>query len=294
MWASFSIPAFAKWSFKCSGVISEHCDWILVVGGIQPALPATQEWYTPPSVDYVERCRYRQRSPQPPPEDSRWGANDPEHGRLWEIWCPEKLVLGEDGASNAYPTIIWQGLTYVDDGDYPPGGDYVDPRVLMSEARGSLDLPAPIPHLGPDAADLAVHVPTWMSVEDPGPLVSTATAGGITATITARLTRTTWEPGEPAHPATGAPVPAVTCDGPGTAYRPGLDPAAPPCGYTYRWRSLPERTGGTGAWTLTATATWTVDWALSTGETGAEETTVTATVPVEIREWLNSLARSVR
>ena len=58
-----------------------------------------------------------------------------------------------------------------------------------------------------------------------------------------------------------------------------------PCGYTYIWQSLPERTGGSGNWTITVTATWTVGWVLSTGETGGQAITSQATIPVHVGEW---------
>ena len=63
-------------------------------------------------------------------------------------------------------------------------------------------------------------------------------------TATGRLVAVEWSLG----PA-GA---RVVCRGAGTPWR-GQAGASPDCGYTYQLRSLPERTGGSGRWPVTAT-----------------------------------------
>lgn len=42
----------------------------------------------------------------------------------------------------------------------------------------------------------------------------------------------------------------------------------PECGYAYRLRSTPERTGGRGTWTLSARTVWGVTWSSNTGASG--------------------------
>ncbi|MEO7125672.1 MAG: hypothetical protein ABI382_03935, partial [Nakamurella sp.] len=66
---------------------------------------------------------------------------------------------------------------------------------------------------------------------------------------------------------------------------------APPCGYTYIWRSLPERTGGTGVWPVTVTSRYTISWTVTGGaggaviESGNDSVETTTTAPLLVREW---------
>lgn len=127
-----------------------------------------------------------------------------------------------------------------------------------------------------------VGVPVWLWIEDgaaaAGPLTATATAGASRVTATARLARVEWRMGPP-----GA---VVSCDGPGTPWA-GQSGPSPDCGYVFEQRSLPERTSGTGAWEVVATAVWTVSWnGVSGGEPvdGQETVEVPATTALEIGE----------
>jgi hypothetical protein len=57
------------------------------------------------------------------------------------------------------------------------------------------------------------------------------------------------------------------------------DGASPNCGYTYERHSLPDRTAGSGRWTVTATSVWTVTWSGTSGgaPVTGEETVRTST-----------------
>jgi hypothetical protein len=62
---------------------------------------------------------------------------------------------------------------------------------------------------------------------------------------------------------------------------------SPDCGYTYRLRSLPERTAGAGRWPVTATSVWTVTWAgTSNGApvTGVETLRVSTSTSLAVGE----------
>lgn len=127
-----------------------------------------------------------------------------------------------------------------------------------------------------------VGVPVWLWIQDDaaaaGPVSATAAAGAARVTATARLARVEWSMGPP-----GA---LVGCDGPGTPWA-GQSGPSPDCGYVYEQRSLPERTSGTGAWEIVATAVWTVAWSgVSGGEPvdGQETVEVPATTTLEIGE----------
>ncbi|WP_433274006.1 hypothetical protein ACQPZA_24115 [Pseudonocardia xinjiangensis] len=104
-----------------------------------------------------------------------------------------------------------------------------------------------------------IGVPVWLWIGDgaayAGPVSATATAGAASVTATGRLAAVEWSMGPP-----GA---LIRCSGPGTPWI-GQDGPSPDCGYVYEHRSLPERTGGTGRWTITATSVWTVTWSGTT------------------------------
>ncbi len=281
---AFPLIANAAWSFACP--VYQPCHWLLTDGGASPAVPPGQEMYFPGEAD-PDPCAYRQLSPQPDPSSAAWQGHDPEHGRLWQTWCPDALYLeisNPDGTNRQADTYI--GTYYVPDGAPPGASPGIDPMALVAQAMGNLTIPPPVPHFGPDATQVAVKVPTWLWIDDAGPIVQTASAGTLTATVTATLVSSEWQMGEPmdvARPSDHAPT--VSCQGAGRPYRAGSSPAAAPCQYTYVWRSLPDRTGGTGTWTVTVTANWTVGWTVSSGEAGSEQVTVTGTAPLQVREW---------
>lgn len=155
------------------------------------------------------------------------------------------------------------------------------PEVLALRAVRQLDLPAPAVHTsGDDGA--VVGVPLWLWVdradEFAGPVAATATAGSASVTAEARFVGLEWSMGPP-----GA---VVRCDGPGTPWT-GQPGPSPDCGYTYRTRSLEERTGGTGRWPVVVTAVWSVTWTgFSAGApvTGEQEVRVPTTTSLPVGE----------
>ena len=157
----------------------------------------------------------------------------------------------------------------------------VQPEVLAQRAISALDLLAPVPHLSANGPAL-VGVPLWAwidgGVEVTGPVAATAVAGGSSVTATATLARVRWEMGPPGE--------VVVCSGPGTPWT-GQAGESPDCGYTYTQRSTPERTGGSGAWSVTATAQWFVVWSgVSAGVPveGVETVELTSVQALEVGE----------
>ena len=283
-----ALPAHAGWSYSCRGVFDVTCNWVLTNKGAQPVVPPSQQVWRPAGVVEPDPCLYRQIMSQPAPGDAAWGGHDPEHGRLWQAFCPDALAVAERDENGN--NIIRYGTPsdpyYVPDGTAPNQANTIDPMMLVARAEGNLTIPVPVPNFGPDTTRVAVKIPVWLWTDAVPPIVQTAAAGTLTATVTAELTATTWDMGEPADPATPtATVPAVQCAGPGMPYTAGANPAAPPCGYTYLWRSLPERTAGAGTWPVTVTAHWTITWTLSTGATGTDTVDTRTTVPLRVREW---------
>lgn len=238
--------------------------------GSQTASDASETQSTPPnsaSGDY-DPCYYSWLE-SPPPDDPLWSeylpaGADPAGYRLQVAHCE----------ADARGTLIIP----VPIGDAQPP----DPGVVGQEAIARLPIPLPDIHVGPDVHKVAVNVPVWLWVSDPGaPSASQVErSAGVTVSVTAHaaLSSVTWSMGEPS-------AGLVTCHGAGVAPQAGVDLWDPPCGYTYQLRPLPERTGGAGAWTVTVTATWAIDWHANTGASGTDTATTTATLPLHVGEY---------
>jgi len=151
-------------------------------------------------------------------------------------------------------------------------------RLLAQQAVRQLNLPRPRIRLNPDSAPTvatALPVPqvvnfaTWLWIDPLGWTTRSATASlaGLSVTAVGTPIRVTWSTGD-GH--------TDTC-GPGTPWRPGMDPTAtsPDCGHIY---TQP------GRYPLTATITWEVTWA-GGGVSGTEPTlTSTASVAIQVIE----------
>ncbi|MFD4588283.1 ATP/GTP-binding protein [Streptomyces sp. NPDC058434] len=150
--------------------------------------------------------------------------------------------------------------TFVADG--AAGVPAIDPAVVAQQAVDKMRLTGPDIASPRPAGKYIVGVPVWMWVHQSpttyGPNTASATAGGVTVTATAKVTKLVWKMGDGS---------TVTCNGPGTPYKASYGKQdSPTCGHTYT-RTSASRSGGTYA--LTATSTWTVDWQVSgSGEAG--------------------------
>lgn len=173
-----------------------------------------------------------------------WEGKPSKDGAVYERTCRN----GPDGA----PVIT----TFVADGEVeaPP----VDPAVVAQQAVAKMKL------VGPDVASprpagrYTVGVPVWMWVNQSattyGPNTASATAGGVTVTATATVTKIVWEMGDGA---------AVTCNGPGTPYRASEGMTqSPTCGHVYARTAATEPDG---KYQVTATSTWAIDWQVAGG-----------------------------
>ena len=159
----------------------------------------------------------------------------------------------------------------------PPGPPPVDPYALALKAASELVLPTPQVRLNP-AADQIVQLPSWLWLE-PGQWVqrsASASAGPVTATVTAVPLWVRWEMG------TGD---VVLCEGPGRVYEPRFAdvPEATDCKYTYRHSSA----GQPGdAYSMTVTVEWDLTW-IATGAPGRGSlgtVAVPTTLPVRVAE----------
>lgn len=215
--------------------------------------------------DRVDPCHIVDIDPQPTPDSPIWDEYLPPGAD------PSDYVLRIEGCG---PDGRGTSIIAQRSGPQAPP----DPAVVAAEAVARLPIPLPHIRLGPDADQIAVNVPVWLWISNPDPVSASATDRTVTVTATAALTSVTWSMGE-----TGAVD--FTCTGAGVAPRRGVDLWDPPCGYTYRLRSLTERTGGSGAWGVTAEATWAISWIANTGASGTDSVTTRSMAPARVGEW---------
>ncbi|MER6074643.1 ATP/GTP-binding protein [Streptomyces sp. NPDC001817] len=139
----------------------------------------------------------------------------------------------------------------------------VDPAQLAQEALDKMTLLGPHIDINPKPGGKGlVGMPVWMAADTSqttwGPNSASASAGGVTVTATAKVSKVVWDMGDGT---------SVTCTGPGTVYQKSFGlKASPDCGHVYTQPS-DQQQGGT--YKVTATSTWTVNWQVNGGgETG--------------------------
>jgi len=212
-------------------------------------------------------CQVRPLQPQPPAGSSLWEGRDPGDGAIYVRICPTTGPLGIGQTQETF----WAA-------DPPEEEEAaVDPAVLAQQALDEMALRGPDILSPAPSGRYAVGVPMWLqagrSATTYGPNQASASAGGVTVTATARVTRIVWDMGDGS---------SVTCTGPGSPYRAeyGLRPS-PDCGHRYTTTSA-SRPGG--RFTVTATATWRVRWTATTGESGELTTTRRSQVAIGVGE----------
>lgn len=195
----------------------------------------------------ADKCYWDLIDPQPESGSEDWGlaigipddwkAGDP--GKLYNVICPG---VGRE---------VRGGLTFAEN---DPTEAAVDPAVLAQQAVDSMTLRGADIGItpNPDGKGL-VGMPVWMwtarSAETYGPNTATASAGGITVTATAKVTKIGWKMGDGA---------SVTCTKPGTPYKAAYGKrSSPDCGHRY---TQPSSTQDAGKYHVEATSTWTIEW----------------------------------
>jgi hypothetical protein len=184
------------------------------------------------------KCKLTKVDPKPPANHPAWNGADPKTNNLYFRGC-------SDGGQNNPDGFVVVGQ------DQP--APQVDPQDLAQRAVDSMTL------LGPDIASpkatgkYTVGVPMWMWVNQSattfGPNTASASAGGVTVTATAKVSKIVWQMGDGA---------SVTCNGPGTPYQASEGMAqSPTCGHVYSKTSAGAKNG---KHQVTATSTWTIDW----------------------------------
>lgn len=138
---------------------------------------------------------------------------------------------------------------------YRPGENVIDPAELARRARDQLAIRYPEPRTSPDMTiDQIVGIDTWLWIDPAAwePVTATASIPGLSISATATPSHVTWDMGDGT---------VVTCDGPGTPY----DDAEPVADQTTDCRHLYQ---DAGAYTASATVTWTVEWSATDGTGG--------------------------
>lgn len=188
-------------------------------------------------------CYFQISAPQPPAGDPSWEGHEPGDGAVYDAYCPDNPNMNADWFAQ------------------PPNGAgaAVDPAVLALQAVDKMRLRGPDIGITPKpggkgVVGMPVYMWTETGVETYGPNIASASAGGITVTATAKVTKIVWKMGDGQ---------AVTCTSAGTPYKAayGKQPS-PDCGYRY---AMPSSTTGTGKFHVTATSTWTIDWQVNGG-----------------------------
>lgn len=216
----------------------------------------------------ADDCFYRQADRPSGPSDPindgiASGYHPPGDGTYYDFYCP-----GVKGTAGGY---AWLPTP-------PPGSPrpaMPAPAVLAQRAVRQLGLAGPdIQTSPPEGREQVVGLPTWLWTRVTpatwGSHAATAAVTGESVTATATAERIVWDFGDGT---------TVTCDGPGTAYRQGMDPhaASPDCGHTYTASSAgqPDQ-----AYPVTATTTWQVRW---TGAGAQGQLTVRRTSRTSLR-----------
>jgi hypothetical protein len=168
----------------------------------------------------------------------------------------------------------------------PPAGLGPDPGQLAQQALRTLTIPSPTPGRYPagtlkDGRPYTVVGPayTWYYT-DPGTfqaLTATASAGGVSSTVTVTPSALLFTPGDGAS--------AVSCRGPGVAWTQSDGPWAASsagCDYQYPHSSIHDPNGEV---TATYGIDWTINWTSNVGGGGTlPDLTTTATATFAVAE----------
>lgn len=151
-------------------------------------------------------------------------------------------------------------------------------REVVRRASAQVVLPAPQPSISPSASAnewgmLFVGLPIWVTAASSGPIDASTTQQGIHLTLTARPGATSVDMGDGT---------TITCNSM-TARPENAAPLAksPDCGHVYTTR---------GEYTVTATTTWTIEWA-ALGQSGSIPMSRSATTSVKIGELESVVVR---
>ncbi|MFJ5680778.1 ATP/GTP-binding protein [Streptomyces sp. NPDC093097] len=211
-------------------------------------------------------CYYKPVA-NPPADDPVWKGHKPGDGAVYQKTCP----LGSNGDPFG---LNGSGLVWM---PTPPKAAAVDPVQLAHEAVAKMTLRGPDIGITPKpggkgVVGMPVYMWTATTRETYGPNTASASAGAVTVTATAKVSKIVWAMGDSQ---------SVTCTTAGTPYQPsfGKKPS-PDCGYRY---TQPSTSQPSGTYHVTATSTWTVDWT-GGGQSGQLTETRDSAVDITVGE----------
>ncbi|CAN5123831.1 ATP/GTP-binding protein [soil metagenome] len=194
------------------------------------------------------RCYIRLSRPQPPTGDPQWRGHEPADGAIYDCYQPQTDLM----------IYLWS------QNPPPNSGGGPTPREVAQFAIAQMELRAIDIGITPEpgAGNVGiVGMPVWLWATNPsshtvGPITASASAGGITVTVTARLQKLTWDMGDGTK---------VTCTGAGTPYKASYGTKeSPNCGHIYSKSSSMKPDG---KFAVTATSAWVITWD-GAGQTG--------------------------
>lgn len=241
----------------------------IVVCGLFVARPAGAETRPPGGSAYVDgdgdpTVTAGDTSPGAPIAGSPDGS-DP---CVWQVVIQDDFVVhvyDSSGRTQFSSSGRWLqkvcpgvGAVSIDGQFLIPEGGAVDVEALAQEALASVSIPGPVIRTSPDVDRIYVRVPTWLWVDQSWwhGYQATASAGRVTATVTATPLSSSWSLGDGS---------TVRCEGPGIAWHPGLAEDATSCAYTFTTSSA-GRPGD--AFSLSAAVQFDVSWTSNIGQGG--------------------------
>jgi hypothetical protein len=184
----------------------------------------------------------------------------------------QQPILGLRVCSDTAGQIVGQEFTtWAPSAGGPPV--VFDPRVLAEIARSRLRFPGPVVSTSPPADQgTYAQLPTFFFVENWAPVSTSATAGPVTATVTATPVSQRWA----IHDTFRGVTETVSCEGPGAAFDPASPVHAqlpPACGWTPSHSSAGQQAHGgsrsEACFPTTVTLAWDVGWGSNIGPGGA-------------------------
>lgn len=194
------------------------------------------------------QCYVMRAEPQPNASDPLWEGHEPGDGAIY--MCT--TIVSDGGFDSSF---LWMAN--------PPAGQGPSPFEIAQGAISTLGLKAInigiTPHpveTNPDSMGV-VGMPIYLWVAQPsattyGPTGTSASAGGITVTLTASVERIEWVMGD------GTTVTCTGANAKGTPYEARFDRRpSPTCGHMYERTSWSQPNH---QYTVTARSFWRVDW----------------------------------
>jgi hypothetical protein len=234
-------------------------------GGGTPRICRSQGEEIPCSSSYGSwngRCYVRAAIPQPSKDEPMWRGND--DGYILECTPYSCAQAGGDLTNCPGHSFYWSPDAPAPVG---PSAEELARRAVatMNLSMGEIGSTPPASNKDPNAVG-AIGLPIWLWIANRaentiGPIVRSASDGGLTVSATGTLDRVEWTLTD----ANGTTRGSITCDGanaPGTPYdgRNSAEPS-PTCGFGADLNNTP------GNLMLTGTAYWSVAWQ-GGGQTG--------------------------